>query len=131
MRNIGSDEGLAGEVKALGQRALRLQMDMTSMEEISRAIADTVSTFGRLDILVNNAGIAPGNLAEDVREEDYDVTMAVNVKGTFFASQAAGRQIIRQKSRRAAALSTSRPRRDLWLCRLNLYIALRKLRLCT
>jgi NAD(P)-dependent dehydrogenase (short-subunit alcohol dehydrogenase family) len=45
---------------------------------------------------VNNAGIAPGNPAELVREEDFDETLAVNLKGTFFASQAAGRVMIGQ-----------------------------------
>jgi NAD(P)-dependent dehydrogenase (short-subunit alcohol dehydrogenase family) len=55
-----------------------------------------VARFGRLDILVNNAGVAPGNPAEDVREEDFDATLAVNLKGTFFASQAAGRVMIGQ-----------------------------------
>jgi NAD(P)-dependent dehydrogenase (short-subunit alcohol dehydrogenase family) len=49
-------------------------------------------------ILVNNAGIAPENLAENVPEEDFDATSAVNLKGTFFSSQAAGRFMIRQKS---------------------------------
>ncbi len=53
--------------------------------------------FGRLDILVNNAGVAPENPAENVREEDFDLTLAVNLKGTFFASQAAGRVMIRRK----------------------------------
>jgi len=67
------------------------------MDQICQAVERTVAHFGRLDILVNNAGIAPGNLAENVREEDYDLTLAVNVKGTFFASQAAGRIMIQQK----------------------------------
>ncbi|MGB7438001.1 MAG: SDR family oxidoreductase, partial [Candidatus Acidiferrum sp.] len=53
--------------------------------------------FGRIDILVNNAGVAPGNLAEDVVEEDFDATLAVNLKGTFFVSQAVGRLMIKQK----------------------------------
>jgi NAD(P)-dependent dehydrogenase (short-subunit alcohol dehydrogenase family) len=43
----------------------------------------------RLDILVNNAGIAPENPAESVREEDFDLTLAVDLKGTFFASRTA------------------------------------------
>jgi NAD(P)-dependent dehydrogenase (short-subunit alcohol dehydrogenase family) len=60
------------------------------------AVEAASAWFGRLDILVNNAGIAPGNPAEDVREEDFDATVAVNLKGTFFASQAAGRLMIRQ-----------------------------------
>ena len=46
---------------------------------------------------MNNAGTAPENLAENVREQDFDETLAINLKGTFFASQAVGRLMIRQK----------------------------------
>jgi NAD(P)-dependent dehydrogenase (short-subunit alcohol dehydrogenase family) len=69
-------------------------------------VDDTVAHFGRLDILVNNAGIAPDNLAENVRESDYDLTLAINVKGTFFASQAAGRVMIRQGGGRIINMSS-------------------------
>jgi NAD(P)-dependent dehydrogenase (short-subunit alcohol dehydrogenase family) len=72
-------------------------MDMTRLDEVSRAVDDTVGHFGRLDILVNNAGLGPENAAENVRVEDFDLTLAVNLKGTFFASQAAGRVMIRQQ----------------------------------
>jgi NAD(P)-dependent dehydrogenase (short-subunit alcohol dehydrogenase family) len=98
LRDRNSHGGLPSEIKALGRRVLPLQMDVTSLQQIAAAVDDTVSHFGRLDILVNNAGIAPGNLAENVREEDYDLTMAVNLKGTFFASQAAARVMIRQQA---------------------------------
>jgi len=81
-------------------------MDMTKLDQIFRAVEETVANFGRFDILVNNAGIAPGNLAENVREEDYDLTLAVNVKGTFFASQAAGRVMIRKKGGRIINVSS-------------------------
>ena len=57
---------------------------------------DAVAHFGRLDILVNNAGVAPENPAEHVREADYDLTVGINLKGTFFCSQAAGRVMIRR-----------------------------------
>jgi NAD(P)-dependent dehydrogenase (short-subunit alcohol dehydrogenase family) len=96
LRDVHAHGDLPREIEALGRRALPLQMDMTRMDQIRRAVDDTVAHFGRLDILVNNAGIAPGNLAENVREEDFDLTLAVNLKGTFFASQAAGRAMIRQ-----------------------------------
>ena len=98
LRDIQADAGLPQEIEKLGRRALPLQMDVTQIEQIHRAVDATVAGFGRLDILVNNAGIAPDNLAENVREEDFDLTLAVNLKGTFFASQAAGRVMIRQKS---------------------------------
>jgi NAD(P)-dependent dehydrogenase (short-subunit alcohol dehydrogenase family) len=98
LRDVTSSGGLAQEIETVGRNALPLQMDVSRMQQIFRAVEDTVSHFGRLDILVNNAGIAPGNLAEDVREEDFDATIAINLKGTFFASQAAGRVMVRQKS---------------------------------
>ncbi len=105
-RDANSHGGLPNEIEALGRRSLPLQMDMTKLDQIFRAVEETVAHFGRLDILVNNAGIAPGNLAENVREEDYDLTLAVNLKGTFFASQAAGRVMIGQKSGRIINVSS-------------------------
>src|SRR5271170_4622688 len=98
LRDVNADAGLAAELRAMGRKALPLQMDMRSLEQISRAVDETQKEFGRLDILVNNAGIAPENLAENVREQDFDETLAINLKGTFFASQAAGRVMIRQQS---------------------------------
>ena len=96
LRDVKTGGELAKEIGAMGRRALPLQMDMTRLDQISRAIDDAIAYFGRLDILVNNAGLAPENLAENVREDDFDLTLAVNLKGTFFASQAAGRVMIRQ-----------------------------------
>jgi NAD(P)-dependent dehydrogenase (short-subunit alcohol dehydrogenase family) len=55
-----------------------------------------VGGLGRLDILVNNAGLGPGQPRRGRPEADFDLTMDVNVKGTFFASQAAGRVMIQQ-----------------------------------
>jgi NAD(P)-dependent dehydrogenase (short-subunit alcohol dehydrogenase family) len=59
-----------------------------------RPTQTALDAFGRIDILVNNAGLGPENPAVDVREEDFDLTCAVNLKGTFFTSQAVGRTMI-------------------------------------
>ncbi|OLB64397.1 MAG: 3-oxoacyl-ACP reductase [Actinobacteria bacterium 13_2_20CM_2_72_6] len=96
LRDMDADAGVVAEVEKLGRRALPLQLDVSRMAQIGPAVDATVERFGRLDILVNNAGVAPENPAEDVREEDFDQTLAVNLKGTFFTSQAAGRVMIRQ-----------------------------------
>jgi NAD(P)-dependent dehydrogenase (short-subunit alcohol dehydrogenase family) len=103
-RNARGD--VEAQIKSMGRRVLPLQMDMTQMDQIFQAVEETVKHFGRIDILVNNAGLAPDNLAENVREADFDLTLAVNLKGTFFASQAAGRVMIRQKSGRIINLSS-------------------------
>jgi NAD(P)-dependent dehydrogenase (short-subunit alcohol dehydrogenase family) len=97
LRDVNADAGVTTEIQALGRRALPLQMDVSRLDQIFRAVEDAEKHFGRIDILVNNAGIAPENPAEHVREEDFDATLAVNLKGTFFTSQAAGRVMIRQK----------------------------------
>jgi len=106
LRDAQTGGDLAKEIEAMGRRALRLQMDVTRLGEIRQAVDASVAHFGRLDILVNNAGVAPENRAENVREEDFDQTLAVNLKGTFFASQAAGRVMIKQKHGRIVNLGS-------------------------
>lgn len=106
LRDIKADNGLAAEIEALGRRVLPLQMDITRLDQIQNAVDQVASHFGRLDILVNNAGLGPPNPAETVKEEDFDFTLAVNLKGTFFASQAAGRVMIGQKYGRIINMSS-------------------------
>ena len=106
LRDVNTAGDLVREIQTLGRQALPLQMDVTCLDQISRAVQDAASHFGRLDLLVNNAGVAPENLAENYTEADFDLTLAVNLKGTFFASQAAGRIMIRQKSGRIINLSS-------------------------
>ena len=106
LRNVNAAGDVQQAIEALGRRALPLQMDMTSLDQIFRAVDDAAAHFGRLDILVNNAGVAPENPAEDVREADYDLTVGINLKGTFFCSQAAGRVMIRQHGGRIINMSS-------------------------
>jgi len=106
LRDVNTGGELAREIEAQGRRALRLQMDMAHLGQVFSAVQDAARQFGRLDILVNNAGIAPENPAENVREEDFDRTLAVNLKGTFFASQAAGRIMIPRKYGRIVNMSS-------------------------
>jgi NAD(P)-dependent dehydrogenase (short-subunit alcohol dehydrogenase family) len=88
LRDASSAGELVAEIEAMGRRAIRLQMDMTRLDQIRSAVATAETELGRVDILVNNAGIAPQNPAARVREEDFDATLDVNLKGTFFACQA-------------------------------------------
>jgi NAD(P)-dependent dehydrogenase (short-subunit alcohol dehydrogenase family) len=106
LRDINTGADLVRQIEAMGRRALPLQMDVSDMGQIQRAVNDTLAQFGRIDILVNNAGLGPSNLAENVREDDFDYTIAVNLKGTFFTSQAVGRVMIQQKYGRIINLSS-------------------------
>jgi NAD(P)-dependent dehydrogenase (short-subunit alcohol dehydrogenase family) len=106
LRDLKADRDLPSEIAKLGRGVLPLQMDMGRMEQISRAVEEAAKHYGRIDILVNNAGIAPENLAENVTEKDFDETLAINLKGTFFASQAVGRVMIRQKGGKIINMSS-------------------------
>jgi NAD(P)-dependent dehydrogenase (short-subunit alcohol dehydrogenase family) len=106
LRRDGTADDTRAEIEGMGRRAMTVPMDVTRLDEIGPAVDAVVDRFGRLDILVNNAGLGPENLAVDVTEADFDLTMAVNVKGLFFASQAAGRVMIGQGSGRIVNLSS-------------------------
>jgi NAD(P)-dependent dehydrogenase (short-subunit alcohol dehydrogenase family) len=96
LRDIESGSDLVKEIEDLGRRALAVQMDITRMDQIQNAVDSAVEHFGRIDILVNNAGLGPQNDAENVTEDDFDLTLAVNLKGTFFVSQCVGKVMIAQ-----------------------------------
>lgn len=87
LRRKDSASDLIGEIEAFGRRVLPVQFDVSDIRQIRDGVEETAETLGRIDILVNNAGIAPTNLAENVTEKDFDATLAVNLKGTFFTSQ--------------------------------------------
>ncbi len=97
LRDLKAAGDVASAIESMGRRALPLQMDVTRLDQIFRAIDDAAAHYGRLDILVNNAGGGYTHLAEDVPEEEFDQTVALNLKGTFFTSQAAGKVMMRQK----------------------------------
>jgi NAD(P)-dependent dehydrogenase (short-subunit alcohol dehydrogenase family) len=70
--------------------------DVAKKIDVDGLIAEAVARFGRIDILLNNAGICPVADFLDFTEEQFDRTLDVNLKGAFFGTQAAGRQMITQ-----------------------------------
>src|SRR5690554_301780 len=79
-----------------GTRALAAVTDVRSKEQVEAAIAAAVRTYGRLDVMVNNAGIAVLCDFLDITEELYDRVLDINLKGAFFGTQSAARQMIAQ-----------------------------------
>jgi NAD(P)-dependent dehydrogenase (short-subunit alcohol dehydrogenase family) len=92
-----SGAGVVRRIRRMGRQALPVQMDVTRMAEIEAAVREGARHFRRIDILVNNAGIGAPARAEKVTERDFDATLAVNLKGTFFTAQAVARIMIRQR----------------------------------
>lgn len=106
LRQVESGKSLVAEIEAMGRRSLAVQMDIGKLDEIATATRKVHGHFGRVDVLVNNAGLGPENRVEDVNEADYDLTFDVNVKGTFFTSQAVGRLMLAQRSGRIINISS-------------------------
>ncbi len=79
----------AEAARALGVKALAIQADSADPEAVVAAVERTAEAFGGIDILVNNAGIAVMAPLDAFSLEDFDRTLAVNVRGVFVATQAA------------------------------------------
>ena len=90
-------EAVVEEIAASGGEALFVRGRVEEEEADARAmVARTVEEFGRLDILVNNAGIVVPDNMENAGVEDWENTMAVNVRGVFLVSKFSLQQMLRQ-----------------------------------
>jgi NAD(P)-dependent dehydrogenase (short-subunit alcohol dehydrogenase family) len=87
-------EALAAEIASGGGRALAVPADTSVVADIRAAAARIEAALGPIDILVNNAGTSRQARLEDFAETDYDAVLDTNLKGPFFAAQAAARQMI-------------------------------------
>ena len=84
--DMQSAEQTAGEIEAMGRRALVLRTDVTRGDEVQAMVARALDAFGRIDILVNNAGVVGerrGLPLSNLQEEDWDICYGVNLKGIF------------------------------------------------
>ncbi len=87
--NLPAAQELAAEIDALGRRALPLRVDVSRREEVREMVQRVVAAWGRLDILVNNAAICPMAPFEEITDEQWARTLAINLQGPFICSQEA------------------------------------------
>jgi NAD(P)-dependent dehydrogenase (short-subunit alcohol dehydrogenase family) len=80
-----------------GGKAIFVRADVRKAEECSGVVEDTLRAFGRLDILFNNAGVFYPHTILDCTEEEWDLQMDINLKGTFLMSKAALPHMIAQR----------------------------------
>ena len=97
-RTVEPLEEVRVEIEERGGRALALQCDVTEGEEVGRVVSEAEGTFGSVDVLVNNSGATWGAPPAEMPPEKFDQVIAVNVRGTFLMSQAAGRRMIERGS---------------------------------
>src|SRR5690349_5490180 len=88
-RSADKAEAVAQAVRQSGRKAVAIAAEGTNPKAASAAVNQTVRELSRLDILVNNAGIFRAGPLEQFTLEDFDATMAINVRAVFFSIQAA------------------------------------------
>lgn len=87
-RNLSNLEDVANEVKAKGGRATAIKTDIAAEKQVQEMVAQTLSEYGKVDILINNSGIVgPIAAVADLKLEDWNQTMAVNLTGVMLCSR--------------------------------------------
>jgi NAD(P)-dependent dehydrogenase (short-subunit alcohol dehydrogenase family) len=97
-RNEKRGHSVTEQILKEGGSAIFIRTDVRKSEECHRAVDETVHAFGRLDILFNNAGIFYPHTALDCTEEEWDLQIDINLKGTFLMSKSALPGMIQQGS---------------------------------
>ncbi len=88
------------EIESKGVKCLEIEANVTQSTQVEEAVKKCVDSMGRIDILVNNAGITRDTLLIRMSEEDWDLVLSINLKGTFLFTKAAAKIMMKQRSGR-------------------------------
>ncbi len=89
-------EEVDAELKTFGATGIAVPGDVSKRGDVEKMIADTVARFGRIDIAIANAGMEIKKPFVDVTDDEWNKVLSVNLNGSFFISQIAARQMIKQ-----------------------------------
>jgi len=86
------------EIEKIKGEAMAVKCDVAKKEEVDEMVKKTIEKWGRIDILVNNAGIADFKNFLELKEEDWDRTININLRGCFLVAQAVAKEMAKRKS---------------------------------
>jgi 3-oxoacyl-[acyl-carrier protein] reductase len=98
--NLEQATQTAQEIKALGVEALARRVDVSDHAAVGAAVKEIVGALGRVDVLVNNAGVTRDGLLLRMKPEDFDLVLAINLKGTFNFTAAVLPTLLKQRAGR-------------------------------
>jgi 3-oxoacyl-[acyl-carrier protein] reductase len=96
----------AQEIQDLGRKGVAVIADVSKRDHVEKIIQTAIDELGGIDILVNNAGIARSNVLARLKDEEWDEVLNVNLKGIFYATQAAARYMMKQRSGKIISISS-------------------------
>jgi NAD(P)-dependent dehydrogenase (short-subunit alcohol dehydrogenase family) len=96
--SVPEAEKVAQEIRKLGCKSIVIKADVADKISVEKMVNEVVRQLGKIDILVNNAGMATIAPSEKLEEKVWRRGIDVMLTGTFFCSQAAGKEMIKQKS---------------------------------
>lgn len=97
---VGPAEGaneVVETIKSNGGEAVAYECNVADLGAVEKMVADVLEKYGRIDILVNNAGITKDNLILKMSEAEFDAVINVNLKGTFNATKAVTKTMMKQR----------------------------------
>lgn len=95
-RTLSSLDEFKQEIEALGRKALPVQMDVLSQDDIESMVQAAMKEYGKIDILVNNAGLNIRNPSLEFSWEDWDTVLNTNLKGNYFCAQAVAKEMVKR-----------------------------------
>ncbi len=95
--DIISGNATVNKIKALKRKSFFVKVDVCKKEEIENVVTETIKKFKKIDILVNNAGIFQPSPTETLKEEDWEKTININLKGYFLFAQSVGKYMLKKK----------------------------------
>ena len=104
--NGAAAEAVAREIRGLGRRAAVRVADISDCSAIQTAVEEIADELGRLDVLINNAGIEKRAPFLEIKQEDWQRQLDVNLSGTFYCTQAAAREMAKQQYGRIVNISS-------------------------
>ncbi len=112
-RSQSEIDSVAQEAKKFNIESLAITTDVSQEAEVNSMVKKTLSTFNRIDILFNNAAVpGPTEFITDIKTEDWDNTININLKGVFLCARAVLPQMIKQKSGNIINVSSGAGKRD-------------------
>jgi NADP-dependent 3-hydroxy acid dehydrogenase YdfG len=91
-------EALADEIVKGGGKAVAVETDVTSRDDVAKLVDTAVGNFGRIDVLINNAGLMPLSPLDRLKVDEWDRMIDVNIKGVLYGIAAALPHMTAQKS---------------------------------